>query len=156
MHSVNKANNRMPMCIGISLAIVLFLFSLSAGLAGKWFAAFTNPGNYLLFLSLYFAFMWLYLIIGSRRLLQITLSKQLVLGAIIGYFISVVALFITNYFAFPDGAERLSNSVENFGISALLITSFARAFILGGWVFGLISIPLLKVCVTYIQDRKSG
>ena len=155
---MHKTNNLIPKYIGASFVIVFLLFGLSVTLASRWFESFIRPGDYLLYLSIFFSFMWLCLIIGNYRLLNINTGKQLVLGAMVGYSVSVLALFITNYFAFPDSSERFSNTIERLGadftIIALLITLSARSLLLGGWFFGLISIPLLKpVLVVYPEAQ---
>lgn len=146
MHNVNKIYEKAAIRIGCSLVVALLLFGVTTGLAGKWFAAFTRPVNHIAYLALFFSLLWMFLAFFGRRLFQLTMDKQLIGGAFLGYAASVVSLLMTSIFSFSDGGDRFSNSIENFGIGALLTVYLSRALILGGWFFGLISVLLFKVC----------
>ncbi|SMN12550.1 hypothetical protein SPBRAN_1626 [uncultured Candidatus Thioglobus sp.] len=67
----------------------------------------------------------------------------------------MISVMITAQIFFSNPIERLINGIEQLGfeliLSAVIIINFWRAILLGGWLFGLVSIPLLKMFKTQIE-----
>lgn len=153
-----SVSNRYIINMATTLSVVLLLLFLSfslSGLLGNWPDSFTRPGKGIVYLFIYFGLLWCFLLFYSFRLLRWTITKQIIIGMIVGQFISMISVMITAQIFFSNPIERLINGIEQLGfeliLSAVIIINFWRAILLGGWLFGLVSIPLLKMFKTQIE-----
>jgi hypothetical protein len=60
-------------------------------------------------------------------------SRQIGLGAVVGYFSAFFAIIVANFFI-PNGFDRTLHTVKMLGAFSVLATDFAMAAFLLGWL----------------------
>jgi hypothetical protein len=97
------------------------------------------------FLILFFMLMVTYRYVSKSPLLILVL-----LGAFVGQAAAAISLRIANLFI-ENGLDRTMRSIQLFGITSLFVTDLSVAFLLGGWLFGMVIFALTR----FLEGRVS-
>ncbi len=158
MHQMLNVN-KFAISIIISLTTILLLLFVSVvidSLMKAWPQGFTRPANGNNYFFLYFILLWCFLFACYSRLANWSRKKQIIIGIVAGQIISMAALVIVTNMYFDNPLDRLANSINNFGIITTFIVIFIgsgwRSIFLGGWLFGMISILLIKILQSYSEN----
>ena len=119
------------------IMLLLFLLCLIWPLSG-WFKAFIKIDQMRVpYLASFFVLLLLALVALQRYLLKSSTFVSLLIGAGIGYVAAMLSISIVNLLI-PNGLDRTLRSVQHFGIQNVVLTDLVVAFVLGGWLFGMV------------------
>ena len=131
-----------------SLIVISFFLLLSETIFLPWFKAFIKTGDHQVYLIIYYLLMVLFLPlilkIEKKSFLLVAL-----LGLSIGFVFSLISIISLGIY--QGGIDIWINAYINYGISYFISTIWG-AFILGGWMFGLLIFVLSKVLIRYVKN----
>ncbi len=129
--------------------IVLLLFLASIPFKNYWFKPFCRPYEPLNYLVIYFSVLWLLGVACINKLVAVTWWKRILILSAIMHFVSLfIITFVLGFFHYDDYQERLVNSwnmsggITYISVLVLVTAGSARSFMLGGWLFGMLTVVL--------------
>jgi len=144
MENASRNISAQPIIVLLGLMGLMFLFSVSWPI-NSWFKAFLKQEQMRLpYLISFFALLLAASVILHRYFLKISMILLAAIGGAVGQFASMISILISNLLI-PNGIEQSLKPIELFGLKDTLIGYSSFAFLLGGWVFGIVSFIALKL-----------
>lgn len=111
----------------------------------NWLIAFVKLSQMRMpYTVMFFTLLFILLCVMSFKVRRKTFMTVVFHGAIFGHIMAFISIFIANFFI-PDGLDRTIKTLAREGLMNLLLMDFVVAFILGGWVFGIVGLGILKL-----------
>ena len=92
---------------------------------------------------IFFAFLSITLVVFQKWIDKINWIKSLVLAAIVGQIISLLSLWVANFFD-TGGIERFVNSYNSLGLFSFIIAQFVYAGFFLGWLIAPLALVATK------------
>ncbi|MCW8931878.1 MAG: hypothetical protein OQL19_16800 [Gammaproteobacteria bacterium] len=136
----------------VTLMVISFFLLLSETILLPWFKAFIKTGDHQVYLIIYYLLMFLFL----PLILKIE-KKPFLLVALIGLLLGLLFSLISIIFLgiYQGGIDIWINAYNSYGISYFISTIWG-AFILGGWLFGLLIFVLSRFSIRYIKNIRQS